>query len=225
MATRADAAEGGRGIATRTKLTVALALAAALAACGCTLHSSASIAGSGSLSATPPGPSAVLQVTVPYNTQVAARGADWGIIRTQNPDARFADLVAHAAREDAGLDVIPPFKAMRALEDAELHAGLHPEPAQMPAAARALRCASFLTADVVKWHCAYVFFTSSSVIEFDLACHAAEDGRKLWDVHVSRRTRGLSDGEVARLALAEAFRWLQQNDPAGGAPAAEAEAP
>jgi len=195
-----------------TRLVVTLGVALAL--CGCTLHNAGSVAGSGSLSATPPGPGAVLQVTVPYNTQISARGPEWGILRTQNPDARFADTIAHAAREYAGLDVIPPFKVARTLEEAGLHAGLHPDPAHMQDAVRAVECGSFLTADVARWQCNYVLLTSCSVIEFDLTCRSAKDGREIWNVHVFQRARGLSDGEVAGLALAEAFRWLKKNDPA-----------
>jgi hypothetical protein len=203
----------------------AVALAAALALCGCTVRSAVTVTGSGSLAATPAGTSAVLQVSVPYNTNITARGADWGVLRTQGPDARFADMVARAARDDIGLDVIAPFKVAKALEKAGLLPGLRPEAAHIRDAARAVGCASFLTAEVVRWQSNYVLFSAASTIEFDLTCHSAADGEKLWNVHVLRRSRGLSDGEVARLALAEAFQWLKANDTAvvtapseGGAP-------
>jgi hypothetical protein len=193
--------------------------------CGCTLHNAVSVTGSGSLAATPTGPGAVLKVTVPYNTQISARGADWGIIRTQNPDARFADILAAAAREDAGLDVTPRLKVAAALEEAGVDAGLHPDAAHLQDAARAAGCAYFLTVDVLRWQCDYVLFNASSTVEFDLTCRASAGARELWSVHVFCRSRALTDGEVARLALAEAFHWLQTNDPGAAATAPEARGP
>jgi hypothetical protein len=217
--------QGGSTIDTRRNVRAALALAGVLLLCGCTLRSAGSVAGSGSLTATPTGPGAVLKVVVPYNTQVSARGAEWGTVRTQNPDVRFADLAAYAAREDAGLDVIAPFKVADTLEQAGLYAGLHPDAAQIPKAARAVGCAFFLTADVRRWQYSYFLFTTSSLIDMDLTCRSAANGRELWSVHVFRRARGLSDGEVARLALADAFRWLRDNDEAAHAALEQEPAP
>ena len=95
---------------------------------------------------------------------------------------------------------------------------------QVLEAARALGCTYFLAADIVRWQCSYVLFTCTSVIEFDLTCRSAVTGEALWNVHVFQRSRSLSDGEVARLALAEAFRWLRE-DHADAEPAPEAHAP
>lgn len=206
------------------ELRAAVILTCAFLLSGCTLHNSGKVVGSGRLDATPQGSGAVLQVTVPYNTQISARGVDWGIVRTQNPDARFADLLANAAREDAGLEVTAPLKTARALEAAGFHAGLHPDPPEMPNTARSIGCAYFLTADVIRWQCTYVLFTCTSVVEFDLACRSAANGDVLWKVHVFQRSRSLSDGEVARLGLANAFRWLRKNHAIGAEPPTEVSA-
>ena len=205
---------------------MAFVLALAWGAVGCGLLGSRSaIVGGGSLRATPAGPSAVLRVLTPDDTRILARGSEWGVVRTQNPALRFAEILASAAREDAGIEVIPPHEVARALEDAGLEATLQPDAKQFGRMAQALGCKSYLTAEIVEWQFDYILFSSSATVDFYLACYRADNGGVVWDVQVSRKARGLSDREVARLALAEAFRWLKENEPPASFLGAQAETP
>ncbi|NLW50674.1 MAG: hypothetical protein GXY85_07480 [Candidatus Brocadiaceae bacterium] len=212
-------------IGTRRNAGTVLWLAVGFALCGCTVRGTGSITANGRLDSTPPGPCPVLQVTIPQDTSISARGMDWGVVRTQNPDVRFAEILAHSAREDAGLDVPPPFKMAGALKAAGLPTGLQPDPALLQEAVRAAGCASFLSAELIRWQCSYVFVTAAATIEFRLTCYDAADGRELWNVHVFRRAPRLTDGEVARLACTEAFRRLKDNAPADPTPPAEDASP
>jgi hypothetical protein len=184
-------------------------LALALAP-GCGVRNSFRISGSGDFAATPGGPSAVLSVVAAPCPGPKSIGMEWGSMNTRNPDQRFAEFIAHAAREDGGMQVLLPFDVTRKLKEAKLDPTLQPEPDQLPNRAQALGCSSYLTAELACWRYSYVFFVSSAELEYRLACRRADTGQVVWEADVLTRARNKSDRDLARQALAGTFEWLRE---------------
>ncbi|KPK66275.1 MAG: hypothetical protein AMK73_00505 [Planctomycetes bacterium SM23_32] len=175
------------------------------------------IEGSGDFAATPEGRSAVLEVTA-RPTGVARTGkSTWAVVQTPNAEGSFAELLAHAARADAAMDVMLPVDVAEALDVAGIEPTLQPSPEQLERLVATLGCDSYLTAEVTEWRYGYLFFSSWAAIECQVTCRSSAGGGPLWQVRVRRQARGMSDREVARLALSEAFAWLRGAD-AGSAP-------
>lgn len=188
----------------------ACALLAPALLSGCAVRNCLTIDGKGDLSAMPPGPCAVLSVTARPMPTAKAVQFIWGSVHTVNADARFAELLAHAAREDAGIKVLLPFEADQRLQEAKLKPTLQPTAEDLRKYIQALGCASYLTADVRTWHFGYAYFVSYAQIEYSVACHRADNDRTIWEATVKRQARGMSDRDVARLALSETFRWFKE---------------
>jgi hypothetical protein len=177
---------------------------------GCGVRNSFTISGSGDFAATPDGPSAVLRVTAAPCPDAKSIGMEWGFINTPNPDQRLAEFIAHAAREDGGMQVLVPFDVARKLEEAKLDPTLQPEPDELRKRAQVLGCSSYLTAELACWRYSYVFFVSSAEIEYKLACHRADTGEPVWEADVLRQARNKSNRDLAREALAATFNWLKE---------------
>lgn len=177
---------------------------------GCAIRDHLTISGTGRLADTPAGRSAVLQVTARADGVPKSVGISWGVADALNADAQFAELAAHAAADDGGMTVMLPFEADEVLEKAGLEATLHPKPKQLKQFVRTLGCSSYMTADIKRWRHRHLFFFSSATIEYRLSCHRADDGQVLWEVHIRKQARGISNRELARLALYETFQWLKE---------------
>lgn len=178
---------------------------------GCAVGTGMTIEGHGSYAATPAGTSAVLRVQARPMGPVRSGEVTWGIINTPNAEARFAELLANAAREPGGLDVLHPVDAARQLQKAGMPTTLQPDDEQLQRNLAALGCSSCLVANVTSWRYSYVFFSSSSVVEYTLSCLVPGRNEPVWTVNVHRSARGMGDREVAMLALRETFQWLKDS--------------
>ncbi len=179
---------------------------------GCAVRSKLTIDGTGNLAATPPGPSAVLRVTVPRPKDPKSKDILWGSVNTFEADTQFAEEVAYAAARDGKIEVPRVFKVHERLEKAGLEPTLQPTPEELRHYVEILGCASYLTADLKRWHYGYLLFFGSADIEYRLTCHRAETDEVVWEVNVLRQACGMSDRDVARLALRETFQWLKERD-------------
>ena len=176
----------------------------------CSAYNRSLVEPRGDFGATPAGPSAVVQVTAASQASPKTRDMLWGSIPTPRADRSLADILAHAAREDGGMDVMLPHEAARRLEDAGLKPTLQPAPEELRERVRALGCTSYLTVELKQWRYNYVYFASYATIQCRVECRRAADDGLLWEAEVLREARGISDREVARLALAEMFRALKK---------------
>jgi len=178
---------------------------------GCGVRNCLTIDSKGDLSATPPGPCAVLLVTARPTAKAKAVQFMWGSVHTANAESSFAELLAHAAQEDAGIKVLLPFEANQRLQEAKLKPSLQPTADDLRKYVQTLGCTSYLTADVRTWHFGYAYFMSHAEIEYSVACHRGDNGEVIWEATVKRQARGMSDRELARLALSETFQRLKEN--------------
>jgi hypothetical protein len=195
-------------------------LALALAP-SCSVQESSTIELTGNFAATPVGPAAVLEVTARPAGAPKTGQRIWGEANTLNAEATFAELLAHAAREDGGMAVILPYQVNDRLAKAKLKPTLQPPPAELQSFVKLLGCASYLTADVRVLGFSYIYFRSTAVAEYSIACHRADNGAIVWQADVARKTGGMSDREVARLSLGEAFRKLKAESAAPRPPEAK----
>ncbi len=182
-------------------------VAGALAATGCAVQNCCSVTGMGSLADTPPGPSAVLRVTSAAPAYGMAHSFSAGRIDTPNAAGRLAELLAHAARDDAGIEVLLPYQVADQLAKAELEPTLEPSAEQIAQYVEVLGCASYLEANVELWRSGYVFVFSSAEITCRVACRRP-DGTLVWEATVHAQQRNTGDREVARLALYEVFKHM-----------------
>jgi len=185
-------------------------------ACGCGVRNSLRIDPSGNLADGPRGPTAVLSVLARPDHGPRTRGMTLGIVDTPNAEERFAELLAHAAAEDGGMQALPLYEVQKRLRKAKLEPTLEPRPEEVEQFAAALGLASYLTAEVTQWRFKYLLFSSSAVVEFSVRCHQVPDGRVVWQAHVLKQAGATSDREAARQALFEMFRQLRGT---GAAPA------
>ena len=191
----------------RILLLVMAGVVGAFAATGCAVQNCCDVTYSGSLADTPPGPSAVLRVTsvVPANGMAHSYVA--GRIDPPNAAGQFAELLAHAARDDAGIEVLLPYQVADQLAKAELEPTLEPSAEQIAQYVQVLGCASYLEANVERWRSGYTFVFSSAEITCSLACRLP-DGTLVWEATVHAQQRNTGDREIARLALYEAFKHM-----------------
>ena len=164
----------------------------------------------GGIARTPEGRMAVLKVTARPLGKPLSLDVFWGIVRAPDAPAAFAELLAHFAREDGGLDVAPPAQVTEALEDAGLEPTLDPSPEALDAFVDALGCASYLTARVETWHHKYVLFWPRATIRFVVSCHVPGDQQPLWSVRVDRVRGAASYRRVAISALKDMFRSIRR---------------
>ena len=182
---------------------------------GCAVRNCCQVTSTGRLADTPAGPTAVLRVTSGVRGEGAAHGYTVARVDTPNAPGQFAELLAHAAREDAGLDVILPYQVQDRLIKAKLAPTLEPTQEELAQQIEALGCASYLEASVERWRSGYLFFIASAEITFRVACRRP-DGSLIWEAHVHGQQRNVGDRDIARLALYEGFRHMaveQVDDP------------
>lgn len=182
---------------------------------GCGLRNVRTIHGTGSLAATPPGPSAVLRVAVGPAKSPRSRDIIWGSIDTTDADRQFAELLAHTARNDGGMNVAFPVQVEEQLELEGFKPTLQPGTEELRRYVKALDCGSYLTAELKRWGYGYIFFLSSATIEYRVSCHRADNDETVWEVDVRRQARGMDNRDVALLALRETFQWLRERDRIG----------
>jgi hypothetical protein len=187
--------------------------ALALALPGCSVFDKHSIRGSGRLADTPQGRTAVLLVRVDTTNGIRTGQSSWGRLPTINPRERFAEILAHLAADEGGLDVMSPVEVRHGLKDAGLEFTLEPTEQQALAYARALGCSSYLDARVHRWLYSYIFFWAEATASYTITCHDVATGCPVWDLHVCWEANGMSDREVAVVSLREAFRWLKDPYP------------
>lgn len=185
------------------------ALLALWLCCGCTVRAARTVTGSGSFASTPPGPTAVLRVTAAPAVELRTGQTNWGLINTANVEARFGEFLADAADRDGGMTVIGPLDVEQRLLTAGLKPTLQPDEDQRLQFARAVGCASYLTAYVVRSRLQYRFFVSWADVAFTVACYVPGQAEPIWQVDVSRVAPGKTDREATALALEEMFQWLK----------------
>jgi hypothetical protein len=207
------------GVTPRIRASAAAVLALALVlSTGCAVRNSRTITGIGQLSATPPGPTAVLSVTAVPHVDPRTGQLTWGLINTPNVEARFDEFLASAADHDAGLDVIEPIDVEQRLLAAHLKPTLQPDEKQLDDFAHVLGLGSYLVAHVERSRLQYRFFWSWSDVQFTVSCYAVGSAQPVWQAHVKRTVRSLTDRQAIALSLREMFRWLKdrQLPPDGG---------
>jgi hypothetical protein len=180
---------------------------------GCTVRNRLVVDGGGSLSAMPPGPVAVLNVTSRAAKAPKSEPFVYGLADTTRADAAFAELLAVAARDDAALEVIHPYDAEKQLRQREVTFSLQPDAELLKAEAEALGCAAYLTAELACWRHRFVFMASSAELRCRVTCRRAADDAVLWRADVDAEMRSMSDRELARVALKSMFEWLDQPHP------------
>jgi len=188
---------------------LAAILALLFLAQGCAIRTGTTITGTGDLSSTPQGRTAVLRVTAYAKNDSKSGHVTWGVLDTPNPDQRFAELLAYVAETEGGLSVIEPIRAIERLEDAGLEPTLQPDDATLKRYAEALGCSSVLTADIRCWRHKYVFFSSSAIVEFTLTCRVPGEPDPLWGVRTCCSGRKMDNTEIAVHALKQTFRALK----------------
>ncbi len=158
----------------------------------------------------PEGKTAVLRVSArPPGTGVSYKFV-WGIVEPANARAQFADLLAYFARQEGGLEVIPPARVSARLKAAGLEPTLNPTAAQIEAFADILGCTSYLSAQVETWRYAYQFTSQKATVRFVLSCHRPGVEEPLWTANVRHCARGKSEREAAMEAMKETFRTLRR---------------
>lgn len=187
-------------------------LLALFAMFGCSLERRSFTDSAGALSQTPPGMCPLLRVAAPLYDEPKSTDVLWGKMGAAGADRQFAELLAHAARENGRVAVPLPFEVDERLEGAGLRPTLQPDDEELSQFVKALDCASYLTADVLCWRFNHVLLSSSAAIEFHLTCRRADTDEALWQAHVRREGRGMSYREIALLALRETFESLKQQD-------------
>ena len=202
-------AEGNLLLSARRAGLVGAAMMALWLCCGCTVRAARSVSGSGSFASTPPGPTAVLRVTTAPAVAVRTGQTNWGLVTTANVEARFAEFLADAAARDGGMSVLPPLDVEQRLSTAGLKLTLQPDEDQRRQYAKALGCASYLTAYVERSQLQYRFFLSWADVSFTVACYVPGQTAPVWQVQISRLAPGKTDREAIALALAEMFQWLK----------------
>ena len=199
-------------IRARRASAVVVLLAACCMLSGCSVWNKLTIVGAGNLAATPRGPSAVLRVTVPHPKEPKSKDILWGSVNAFEADTQFAELAAYAAAKHGKIEAPRVIKVHERLEKAGLEPTLQPTPKELRQYVETLGCASYLTADLKRWHYGYLLFFPSAHIEYRLACHRADNDEVVWEVSVLRKAYGMSDADVARLALRETFQWLKARE-------------
>lgn len=163
----------------------------------------------GHLQSGPNGPAAVLKVTEPAGDTAVCADFVWGRHDTVGGARRFAEMTARSARQYAQLDVRDMWEAHDALLKAGVEPDLSPESESIVEFARILRCTNYITADIESWGYSYTLFSSAAYLTFRLACHDAVDNSMHWELEVDIRRRGMTDHELAALALREAFVYVR----------------
>jgi hypothetical protein len=197
----------------RSRTPAAVLALAVLLCAGCAVRNSRTITGDGFLSATPPGPTAVLRVTSVPHVDPRTGQLSWGLINTPNIEDRFAEFLASAADHDAGLTVINPIDVEQRLLEVHLKPTLQPDDRQLGDFARALGLGSYLVAHVERARLQYRFIWSWSDVQFTVSCFAVDGSQPLWQAHVKRTVRRLTDRQALELSLQEMFLWLKDRQP------------
>jgi hypothetical protein len=187
-------------------------LVALVVACltpGCAIRTGMTLTGWDNLADTPAGPVAVLRVVTHLGQECKSAQVIWGKVEAPNAPERFAELLASAAADTGGLDVIHPVQVVQKLEAAGLATTLQPDDEELAERIRALGCAAYLVAEIDCWEETYVFFASSAVIEYSIACHVPGRREPVWRVRARNVRRNTTHRELAAQALRETFRALK----------------
>jgi len=156
------------------------------------------------------GKTAVLKVSARAPSEPKSYQFVWGIVDVPNAQSQFAELVAYFAREEGGLEVIPPEEVNRRLRAAGLEPTLDPDPQQLQAFVEALDCASYIVAEVETWRMIYKFTSQKALARFSLTAYLRGFDWPLWRAKVRHVDRLKSEREVAIEALQQTFRTLRK---------------
>jgi len=156
----------------------------------------------------PAGRTAVLRVKARPLTEELSYKFLWGVVQAPTAEASFADLLAHHARVEGGMNVIPPAEVEERLRLAGLEPTLEPDDEQLQAFAKMLGVSSYLTANVEQWRYRYVFFSEKASIRFSVACRAPGEDKPLWSARAHHKASGDTERAVAGQALRAMFRIL-----------------
>jgi hypothetical protein len=192
----------------RTRTAVAALLLVCLA--GCTVKNRLVIDGGGSLADMPEGPVAVLRASAFEQEAPKVEPFIYGVADTGLAASAFAELLAVAARDDAGLEIVHPVDVEKRLRQKEVTFSLEPDADGPLDEARALGCTSYLTVELACWRHRYLLFVSSAQLRCRVSCRSVAGDALIWRADIDAEQRGLSDRELARLALKRMFGWLEQ---------------
>lgn len=184
---------------------VALLLTAALPAlCGCSPE--IQITGAERIPLTPQGRMAVLKVTARPVGKPISLAVLWGRSQAPRAETMFAEMLAHYARQECGLDTMEPAEVTKALDEADLTPTLDPDPKRLEKFAKELGCEAYLTAHVERCRSYYIMFYSWSSVRFVFSCRVPGAYEPLWSVQVRQSRRGVGHRVLAASALECAFR-------------------
>ena len=205
-------ARGKNIISAKVKCFAALYMAVAasfLGGCGTTVKVTPE--GGHNLALMHPRRAAVLKVTARPVGELKVSGPAWGVLECVNAEERFAELLAHAAAQHAGLPMVPHDELTARIEQVGGESAPNPDSQQIAERASALGCSVYLTAHVQRWRCSYVLFLNRTRIEFDVAICVPEQNEAVWKAHVQCSSSRLDETEIALYALKEALAPLRGN--------------
>jgi len=184
-----------------------------LGAVGCASRGEIHLEGADDFARMPQGRTALLDVTASYEAESKSARWLWGVIEQASAAQGFAEQLAHAARQEGGLDVLSAKEIRAGLRAAGLDLSPEADAGHPDALARALGCESYLTADLKEYDCSYILFWCWGRVRFDLSGYRVGEREPLWSAHVQRTVRGADSRQAARVALDETFQKLSASRP------------
>ncbi|MBS3763691.1 MAG: hypothetical protein KGZ25_10360 [Planctomycetes bacterium] len=156
------------------------------------------------------GRTAVLGIDAPNIKQQKSYKYVWGIVQSPKARQNFAEMVAHFARQEAELDVLPVHSSMESLQQEGLQPALNVDRARAESFARQLGCKTYMMAHVERWRFSYFFFHQKGDIQFELLGYSVGTEQPIWRAEVSHQQPGKSEREVAIEALQALFKKLDR---------------
>ena len=184
-----------------------------VSAVGCASRGEIVLEGADGFARMPQGRTAVLDVTASYEAESKSAKWLWGMVEQASAAQVFAEQLAHAARQEGGLDVLTAREIRAGLRAAGLDPSLEADAGHPDALATALGCKSYLTADLKEYDCNYLVFWCWGRVRFDLSGYRVGEREPLWSAHVRRTVRGADSRQAARVALEEMFQKLSASRP------------
>ena len=157
----------------------------------------------------PEGSVAILSVRAPHSETQKSYKFLWGAPHPSEPRRAFAEILAHVAREEGNLDVLPPTEVRRRLESEGIEPRLAGDLATAERLARSLGCSSYLTARVRCWRSVYILTSQKAKIDFQITCRLPGRKQPLWSARVRDQKRSASSHEVAIQTLRNMFTKLR----------------
>jgi hypothetical protein len=131
----------------------------------------------------------------------------WGQEQAAVPRRSFGEYVAHYARTDGGLEIMPPFEVTERLETAGSDPTLVPSEEQLKEFVSILELENYLVVSVNRWMEKYVLTRQTAVVDFQMSLFCA-DGERIWAVRARDKATGVPAEELGARVLSQAFRRL-----------------